>query len=123
MSFDDEAVLHVCEQQQTGCFTLQTLVSGPFRLEGGARVELSKLNAEQDEQLGTGARSRKFTTWSGSLGGQYEFSPGWRAGLTLSRSSRAPSVDELFANGPHAASHGLTVETVIADILQRVAIP
>ena len=25
--------------------------------------------------------------------------------------------------GPHAASHGLTVETVIADILQRVAIP
>ena len=41
---------------------------------------------------------------SGSLGGQYEFAPGWRAGLSLSHSERAPSIDELFANGPHGGS-------------------
>ena len=105
----EEKFLPDSEQTQTGLFTLQTLVNGPLRLEGGARVEFSKLDAEQDEQLGTDARTREFTTWSGSLGGQYEFSPGWRAGLTLSRSARAPSIDELFANGPHGASQSFEI--------------
>ena len=105
----EEKFLPDSEQSQTGLFTLQTLVTGPFRLEGGARVEFSKLTAEDDEQLGTDARSREFTTWSASLGGQYEFSPGWRAGLTISRSSRAPSIDELFSNGPHGASQSFEV--------------
>ncbi len=105
----EEKFLPDSSQRQAGLFTLQTLVSGPFRLEAGGRVEFSKLDANADEQLGTPERSRKFTTWSGSLGGQYEFTPGWRAGLTLSRSSRALSIDELFSNGPHGASQSFEV--------------
>ena len=105
----DEKFLPDSRQRQAGLFTLQTLVSGPLRVEGGARVEFSKLTADADEQLATPDRSRNFTTWSGSLGGQYEFSPGWRAGLTLSRSSRAPSIDEMFSNGPHGASQSFEV--------------
>ena len=97
----DEKFLPDSEQRQAGLFTLQTFVDGPLRVEGGARVEFSKLTADADEQLETPAFSRDFTTWSASLGGKYEFTPGWRAGLTVSRSSRAPSIDELFANGPH----------------------
>ena len=84
----EEKFLPDSEQRQAGLFTLQTLVSGPLRVEGGARVEFSKLTADADEQLGTPERSRNFTTWSGSLGGQYEFAPGWRAGLTV-RAARA----------------------------------
>jgi len=105
----DEKFLPDSSQRQAGLFTLQTLVSGPLRVEAGGRVEFSKLGADADQQLGTPERSRKFTTWSGSLGGQYEFTPGWRAGLTLSRSSRAPSIDELFSNGPHGASQSFEV--------------
>lgn len=105
----EEKFLPDSRQRQTGLFTLQTLVSGPFRIEGGARVEFSKLTADADELLATTAKSRSFTTWSGSLGGQYEFSPGWRAGLTVSRSSRAPSIDELFSNGPHGASQSFEI--------------
>ena len=48
----EEKFLPDSEQRQAGLFTLQTLVSGPFRFEGGARVEFSKLDAEADEQLG-----------------------------------------------------------------------
>jgi iron complex outermembrane receptor protein len=62
------------------------------------------LSAQADEQLQTPERSRRFTALSGSLGGQYEFVPGWQAGLSLSHSERAPAIDELFANGPHGAS-------------------
>ena len=105
----EEKFLPDSRQRQTGIFTLQTLVSGPFRFEGGARIENSRLTADEDEQLATPARKRKFTTWSASLGGQYEFSPGWRAGLTLSRSARAPSIDELFSNGPHGASQSFEI--------------
>ena len=66
-------------QKQAGLFTLQTWVSGPWRFEGGARVEFSKLTAEADEQLETPSMKSDFTTLSGSIGGQYEFTPGWRA--------------------------------------------
>jgi iron complex outermembrane receptor protein len=100
----DEKFLPDSRQRQAGLFTVQTLLSGPWRLEGGARVEVSKLSADADAQLSTPAEARRFTTLSGSLGGQYEFSRGWRAGLSLSHSERAPSVDELFANGPHGGS-------------------
>ena len=105
----EEKFLPDSDQKQTGIFTLQTFVSGPWRLEGGARVEFSKLAADADEQLETPSTSRNFTTWSGSLGGQYEFAAGWRAGLSLSHSERAPSIDELFANGPHGGSQSFEV--------------
>jgi iron complex outermembrane receptor protein len=105
----EEKFLPDSRQKQAGLFTLQTYVSGPWRLEGGARVELSKLTADEDEQLGTPSRKADFTTLSGSIGGQYEFTPGWRAGLSLTHSERAPAIDELFSNGPHAASQSFEV--------------
>jgi len=105
----EEKFLPDSRQKQTGLFTLQTLVTGPWRFEGGGRVEFSKLTAQADAQLATPALSRNFTTVSGSLGAQYEFTPGWRAGLSLSRSARAPSIDELFANGPHGGSQSFEV--------------
>lgn len=105
----EEKFLPDSRQKQAGLFTVQTLLSGPFRFEGGARVEFSKLSAQDDEQLGTSAHSRDFTTVSASLGGQYEFTPGWRAGLSLSRSARAPAIDELFARGPHGGSQSLEI--------------
>ena len=105
----EEKFLPDSRQKQMGIFTVQTLVTGPWRLEGGARVEFSKLSADADEQLATPALSRDFTTVSGSVGAQYEFATGWRAGLSFSRSARAPSVDELFANGPHGGSQTFEV--------------
>ena len=105
----EEKFLPDSRQKQAGLFTVQTLVSGPFRFEAGGRLEFSRLAAESDEQLGTNSRSRRFATWSGSLGGQYELVPGWRAGLTVSRSARAPSIDELFSNGPHGASQSFEI--------------
>ena len=105
----DEKFLPDARQKQSGLFTLQTLVSGPFRLEAGGRVEFSRLTAKADEQIETPAASRRFTTFSGSLGGSYEVSPGWRTGLSVSSSTRAPAIDELFANGPHGGSQAFEV--------------
>ncbi|HET9335553.1 MAG TPA: TonB-dependent receptor [Sphingomicrobium sp.] len=105
----EEKFLPESKQRQTGLFTMQSLVRGPLRLEGGFRVEFSKAKADEDADLGTEAMRRSFTTLSGSAGAAYEIAPGWRAGLTLSRSARAPSIDELFANGPHAGTQAFEV--------------
>jgi iron complex outermembrane recepter protein len=105
----EEKFLPASRQRQFGLFTMQSLVRGPLRLEGGARIELSRLSAEEDADLGTPSRRRKFTSISASAGAAYEFSPGWRAGLTVSHSSRAPSIEELFANGPHAGTQAFEI--------------
>jgi iron complex outermembrane receptor protein len=104
-----EVFLPKSRQQQTGLFTLQTYVTGPFRFEGGARVEFSHLTAKANAQTENPDESDHFTTLSGSLGAQYELTPGWRAGLSLSHSERAPFVNELFANGPHGGDETFEV--------------
>jgi iron complex outermembrane receptor protein len=104
-----EVFLPPSRQKQAGLFTLQTYVTGPWRFEGGARVEFSHLTAQENAQTETLDESDHFTTLSGSVGGQYEFKPGWRAGLSLSHSERAPFVNELFANGPHGGDETFEV--------------
>ena len=105
----EEKFLPDSRQRQTGLFTLQTLVRGPLRVETGLRVEFSLLSAAEDADIGTPQMSRRFTTLSGSVGANYEFSPGWRGGVTVSSSGRAPSIDELFANGPHAGTQAFEI--------------
>jgi iron complex outermembrane receptor protein len=56
----EEKFLPDSRQKQTGLFTVQTYVTGPFRLEGGARVEFSKLTAKADEQIETPAHDLDF---------------------------------------------------------------
>jgi iron complex outermembrane receptor protein len=105
----EEVFLPASRQKQAGLFTLQTYVTGKWRFEGGARVESDHLTAKANAQTETPDESKKFTSISGSLGGQYEFSPGWRAGLSLSHTERAPFVNELFANGPHGGDETFEV--------------
>jgi iron complex outermembrane receptor protein len=117
----DEKYLPDSTNHQFGLFTLQTMVSGPIRFEGGLRVEFSRLHADADEHLaeqgeelgaelgeefpiGPEPISRRFTPVSASIGANYELLHGWRAGLSLSHSERAPSIDELFSFGPHGGS-------------------
>lgn len=105
----EEKYLPDARQKQFGAFTLQSLVNGPWRFEGGARFETSRLSADADDLLATPELSRRFSTLSLSAGALYELSPGWKAGLNLSRSARAPAIDELFANGPHAGTQAFEV--------------
>ncbi|MEO7602954.1 MAG: TonB-dependent receptor [Sphingomicrobium sp.] len=105
----EEKYLPDARQKQAGLFTLQSYETGDWHFEGGARIERSRLTARADDQLSTPAYRRSFTTVSLSAGGLYEFSPGWKAGINLARSARAPAVDELYANGPHAGTQAFEV--------------
>ncbi|HEX8420385.1 MAG TPA: TonB-dependent receptor [Sphingomonas sp.] len=101
----DEAFLPKNETNQTGFFTLQQYSSGAFRAEGGLRYEATDLAARtlpDDARFFRG--SRQFDAVSGSLGASYGVTDAVRLGVNLSHTERAPSGEELFANGAHAGT-------------------
>lgn len=105
----EEKFLPKNETQQYGLFTLQEFDFGPLMVEAGGRFEHSQISAQADEDLGNPRYNRTFNALSGSLGAGMEVVPGWRIGLNLSRTERAPSAEELFANGPHAGTQAFEV--------------
>lgn len=97
------------DTNQFGLFTLQSLDLGQVRIEAGARIEHSIAKAAADVDLGNPDLRSSFTSVSGSLGGSIELVPGWRIGLNAAHTERAPSADELFANGPHAGTQAYEI--------------
>jgi iron complex outermembrane receptor protein len=101
----DEAFLPRNETNQTGLFTLQQYSNGAFRAEGGLRYELTDLAARtpsDDDRFFRG--DRHFEALSASLGASYALTDSIRIGVNGSRTERAPSAEELFANGAHAGT-------------------
>ena len=105
-----EAFLPRYSTGQVGLFSVQQFDLGNLRLEAGGRWEHSSLDAlPLDSQPQFVSGTRKFDSFSGSLGGAYTFAPGWKFGVNLSRTTRAPAAEELFANGPHAGTEAFEV--------------
>jgi iron complex outermembrane recepter protein len=101
----DEAFLPKNETNQTGLFTLQQYDAGAFKFEGGLRYEFTDVAARTPaEDLRFFRGQSSYQALSGSLGGSYALAEGVRVGLNLSRTERAPSAEELFANGAHAGT-------------------
>ncbi|TXC71389.1 TonB-dependent receptor [Sphingomonas ginsenosidivorax] len=101
----DEAFLPKNETNQTGVFTLQQYASGPVRLEGGLRYEHTDVASRTpDDDLRFFRGGRQFDAVSGSIGGSYGVTDRVRLGINVSRTERAPSGEELFANGAHAGT-------------------
>lgn len=100
----EEKFLPENRTSQFGIFALQNYEKGPLRAEAGARYERQTVSAEADADLGNPAMKRGFNAVSGSLGASYELAKGIRFGLNGSHTQRAPSAEELFANGPHAGT-------------------
>ena len=100
----DEKFLPKSKTQQYGLFTLQSVDLSAIRVEAGGRIEHSIQTADADALLGNPDMRRTFDALSGSLGASAEIVSGWRVGLNASYTERAPSAEELFANGPHAGT-------------------
>ncbi|MEO7568818.1 MAG: TonB-dependent receptor, partial [Croceibacterium sp.] len=90
---------------QVSLFTLQQFEFGQLRAEGGLRYEHTDTTSDPDAgDLRFPAATRKFDALSGSAGLSYALSDAVRLGANVSRTERAPSADELFANGGHAGT-------------------
>lgn len=105
----EEKFLPKNETRQFGFFTLQSLDLGKLRVEAGARYEHGDVSAAADADIGNSALRRTFDSISGSIGASYAVAEGWRLGVNGSHSQRAPSAEELFANGPHAGTQSFEI--------------
>lgn len=105
-----EAFLPRNQTTQLGFFTLQHLDFGAFKLESGLRYERSWLSADPFDTQPQFFRGRRdFDTVSASLGASLKLDPNWRIGANLVRTGRAPSAEEMFANGPHAGTEAFEI--------------
>ncbi|TMJ16660.1 MAG: TonB-dependent receptor [Alphaproteobacteria bacterium] len=105
----DEKFLPPDSTKQFGLFALESWESGPFRAEAGARYERQWVEADADADLGNPALKRSYNAFSGSLGGSYQVAEGVKLGINASHTQRAPSAEELFANGPHAGTQAFEI--------------
>lgn len=105
----EEKFLPRNDTQQFGLFFLQSLDLGKIRLEAGGRYEHSRLRAFSDADIGNPDLKRSFDAFSGSVGASYALGPRTRIGINASHSQRAPSAEELFANGPHAGTQSFQI--------------
>src|SRR5213596_4066804 len=75
--------------------------SGRWTLLAGLRGDTRRLSAERDDSLAVVAQDRSAHAWSGNAGGVFTPVAGFALSLNIGRAWRAPTLFELFANGPH----------------------
>ncbi|MDE0154128.1 MAG: TonB-dependent receptor, partial [Gammaproteobacteria bacterium] len=80
-----------------GIFMLEKTDIGRVHIDLGARFEY------QDSSAETGAQN-DYDLFSASGGINWDYAPGYQLGLSVSHSERAPSIEELYAQGPHLAT-------------------
>lgn len=93
----EEAFVPRTRTRNAGFFVVEQFKYAALQLDGGARVEKTRLSPEALD-------ARGFTPLSLSLGALWKFNNSWRVTLNLDRAERAPAEEELFAYGPHAAT-------------------
>lgn len=98
-----EAFVPPNETDQLGLFTLQELDLGKLGLEVGARLERTNVESSTVDVR------RRFDAFSVAGGVSYEIAPTAKLGFNLSRTTRAPSAEELFSNGPHIATQAFEI--------------
>ncbi|MDP1579434.1 MAG: TonB-dependent receptor [Candidatus Didemnitutus sp.] len=92
----EESFLPSTKTTNRALFAFEEFKSGAFTPQFGARYETQQI----DVRDGTG-RTRDDQMLSASVGTVWNPTPGWVVGVSLTRTVRAPNVQELFADGPH----------------------
>ena len=93
-----EAFVPPSEMMQFGIYDVQSYSQGDWRIDFGGRYE------NTNYKLDTIAIERKFDGFSFSVGAGYSIDDNSFFGVSIFKTSRAPSSEELFSNGPHLAT-------------------
>ncbi|HUF78334.1 MAG TPA: TonB-dependent receptor [Thermoanaerobaculia bacterium] len=102
-AFGEEAFVPPSTTDLLALFAYEELDLDPFRLQFGGRWETQEVSTETD------LPDRSFDAFSASVGGIWSFHPSHGLAVTLSRSERIPTANELYADGPHAATRAFEI--------------
>lgn len=101
----EEAFVPPVESDSIGVFWLGEREFDGFDLELGARLE-------QVEHQPTQGAERDFDAFSLSAGIVWPVTESWTVAALFDYSTRAPSIEELFSNGPHLATQSFEIGDV-----------
>ena len=101
----EESFLAPTRSRGQALFLVEEFRVGPVKFEFGGRGE----GERHQPDAAAGLPDRKFTLSSWSGGAVWDFRPGYNAGISLTRAQRAPAIEELYANGPHAGTASFEV--------------
>jgi iron complex outermembrane receptor protein len=135
--FGEEALTPAADTRSFGAFVFQDfpLAAGDTarvpHLHVGARLDSYRMDPSTDDPRFDSPEARDFTNFSGSVGVTYPLASDVSLNANISRAFRAPTVEELYSNGVHAArgtyeigNHDLRSETNTGgEVLLRVRRP
>ena len=107
-AFGEEALTPGADTRSGGLFLFQDvpLAAGDTarvaHLHVGARYDVYSMQPDEEPRFGA-LRARRFKNFSGSAGITYPLARDVALNANISRAFRAPTVEELYANGVHAA--------------------
>jgi iron complex outermembrane receptor protein len=93
----DEAFVPRTRTRSNGLFWMEHGEWDAFQVDLGIRADRVRTDA-------IGQPRRNFTPVSLAAGALWRFSDSWRLSVNLDRAERAPAEEELYADGPHAAT-------------------
>lgn len=108
----DEALLPSIKTNSSAAYLYEELPWEKWKFSFGGRIESANVDSAGGGSLdpNTGsprfgsAQGRNFTPKSAAAGALYKFSDAWSLATNLSHTERAPSYNELYANGSHPAT-------------------
>lgn len=102
-------------------FAFEQVALGPrWSALAGARVDLRRLDADSNTDLGVGDRRRDYTAWSGDVGLVFRPAAAVAVAANVGRAWRAPTLFELFTNGPHPGEARFEIGQ--ADLMPEAAL-
>jgi iron complex outermembrane receptor protein len=118
----DEAFVPNTRTDSLAGFLYEELPYGQWKFSFGGRIGSTKVEADEFAAAGLPADSRTFTPWSGAVGAFYAFNKEWGLGANLQYTQRAPTFQELYADGPHLATNAFEVGTSALDKVESTSI-
>ncbi len=96
----EEAYVPRTDTHNYGVFVLEEYELNDWRFEFGARHEWQDISVKESADMDSDLNANSL-----SSGAVWEFVEGWSLHGSLSRSQRLPTPEELYADGPHAATN------------------
>lgn len=103
-----EAFIPPATTESLGLFLIEEFDFDPVRLSAGLRWQNDEVKLA-DGLAVDGISKRNFDLLSLSAGAIWRFAPEWQASINWQRSERAPTQEELFADGPHVATQAFEI--------------
>lgn len=96
---------------KVGAFVIEESDFNKLHLEAGLRFDLVTNKPKEEDPNSTigNIRTRSFPALSGSVSAIYGIGKGFSVGATALYSFRAPSLEELYSEGPHLASYSYEI--------------